>query len=128
MTVSNRAVGLGTLALGLVIMSSSFWADTTPVGTGFTLGFGAIASIFALWSLVARNPIKDHWSLSVVGLILFIGPWVGQFAGDAAAWTSWIGGALIMVLSGAAYIHDESDDAPQNADGQDRRSEPALTA
>jgi len=108
MNTSTRWIGVAALILGLFTMSASFWSGTTAAGAGFTLGFGAIASLYALWSLLARDPTKDHWSLTVVGLALFISPWLGQFAGDGAAWTSWVAGALIMGLAAFAYTHDES--------------------
>nr|WP_271213720.1 SPW repeat protein [Rhodococcus wratislaviensis]GLK40935.1 hypothetical protein GCM10017611_78100 [Rhodococcus wratislaviensis] len=120
MNMSTRWTGAAALILGLVTMSASFWSDTTTAGTGFTLGFGAIASLYALWSLIARDPTKDHWSLTVVGLVLFIAPWVGQFAGDGAAWTSWIAGALIMGLSAYAYTHDESANVTEITKEQNR--------
>lgn len=120
MKFSNRWTGVAALILGLVAMSSAFWADTTAAGRGLTLGLGALASIYALWSLVARDPTKDHWALSVVGLVLFIAPWVGQFAGDGAAWTAWITGGLIMFLGGGAYTHDEAENRSETVRERDR--------
>lgn len=110
MFTSTRWTGVPVLLLGLFAMSASFLFDTTAVGAGLTLGFGAIAALYALWSLVARDPTKDHWSLTIVGLALFISPWVGQFAGDGAAWAAWVAGGLIMGLSAFAYTYDESAD------------------
>ena len=120
MNTSTRWIGVAALILGLFTMSASFWSGTTAAGAGFTLGFGAIASLYALWSLVARDPTKDHWSLTVVGLALFISPWLGQFAGDGAAWTSWVAGALIMGLAAFAYTHDESANVTEITTEQNR--------
>jgi hypothetical protein len=64
--------------------------------------------IFGMWSLIARDPTRDHWALTVVGLVLEVAPWVGGFAGDGAAWVAWTTGLLLMVLAGAAYINDEA--------------------
>ncbi|NGP06631.1 SPW repeat protein [Rhodococcus sp. 14C212] len=122
MKISNSSAGTIALILGIVTMTASVWFDTTPVGSGVTLGLGAIAAIYALWSLIARDPTKDHWSLSVVGLILFISPWIGQFAGDGAAWTAWIAGALIMLVGGAAYLADESADVAAATREEERRT------
>ncbi|TCN46295.1 SPW repeat-containing protein [Rhodococcus sp. SMB37] len=122
MTDTRKLAGGAAALLGLVTMSAGIWADTTPVGSGLTLGFGALATLYALWSLIARNPTKDHWALSVVGLVLFVVPWVGQYAGDAAAWTSWISGALIMLIAGTAYVQDESDDLTEKTERHDRET------
>ncbi|CCW10314.1 hypothetical protein RAJCM14343_1645 [Rhodococcus aetherivorans] len=118
MKISNSSAGAIALILGIVTMTASVWFDTTPVGSGVTLGLGAIAAIYALWSLIARDPTKDHWSLSVVGLILFISPWIGQFAGDGAAWTAWIAGALIMLVGSSAYLADEFADVTASTQGR----------
>ncbi|EME66257.1 MULTISPECIES: SPW repeat domain-containing protein [Rhodococcus] len=122
MKISNSFAGAIALILGIVTMTASVWFDTTAVGSGVTLGLGAIAAIYALWSLIARDPTKDHWSLSVVGLILFISPWIGQFAGDGAAWTAWIAGALIMLVGSSAYLADESADVTASTREQERRA------
>ncbi|MGW0174102.1 SPW repeat protein [Rhodococcus sp. NPDC003322] len=128
MKFSSTFAGGAALLLGLVTMSASFWADTTPIGSGLTLGLGAITAIYALWSLVAKDPTKDHWALSVVGLVLFIAPWVGQFAGDGAAWTAWIAGALVMAVAGTAYVADESTELTDTNARRDRETYRAAHA
>ena len=108
--LSNTAVGWASMALGLITATTPIWADTTPVGAGFTLGLGAMTAMYAGWSLIARDPTRDHWAMSVVGLVLAIAPWIGGYAGDSAAWVSWLGGATLMLLAGAAYITDERNE------------------
>jgi len=122
MTITRSVAGASALVLALGTMTASTWTNTTPVGAGLTLGLGAIAAIYALWSLIARDPTKDHWALSVVGLALFVCPWVGGFAGDGAAWTAWIAGALIMILAGTAYVSDEADDLTTATEMHDREN------
>jgi SPW repeat len=107
--MSRTAVGWTSMALGLVIAVTPAWAQTTAVGAGFTLGLGAMTLMYGGWSLIGRDPTRDHWAMSVVGLVLAIAPWIGGYAGDGAAWVSWIGGVALMVLAGAAYIADEAD-------------------
>jgi hypothetical protein len=106
--LNNTAVGWTAIALGLATAVTPAWATTTPVGAGFTLGLGAMTVIYGIWSLIARDPTRDHWALTVVGLVLEIAPWIGGFAGDGAAWVAWTTGLLLMVLAGAAYINDEA--------------------
>jgi hypothetical protein len=106
--LSNAVVGWTSMVLGGAIATTPAWAQTTPVGAGFTLGLGAMTMLYGGWSLIARDPTRDHWAMSVVGLVLAIAPWIGGYAGDHAAWVSWIGGLSLMVLAGAAYIADEA--------------------
>jgi hypothetical protein len=106
--LSNTVVGWTSIVLGLVIATTPAWAQTTPVGAGFTLGLGAMTMMYGGWSLIARDPTRDHWAMSVVGLVLAIAPWIGGYAGDPAAWVSWIGGLSLMVLGGGAYLADEA--------------------
>ena len=87
------------------------------MGVGFTLGLGAMTAMYAGWSLIARDPTRDHWAMSVVGLVLAIAPWIGGYAGDAAAWVSWLGGAGLMLLAGAAYIADEQNEVNSGPNG-----------
>ncbi len=108
--IRKTIVGWTSMALGVTIATTPAWAQTTPVGAGFTLGLGAMTLMFGGWSLIARDPTRDHWAMSVVGLVLAIAPWIGGYAGDSAAWVSWIGGLSLMVLAGAAYIADEANE------------------
>ena len=112
--LNNTAVGWSAVALGAGTAVTPVWAETTPVGVGFTLGAGALAVIYGLWGLLARDPTRDHWALSVVGLVLAISPWVGGFAGDAAAWVAWIAGLALLVIGGAAYVADEATNVAEN--------------
>ena len=112
--LNNTAVGWSAIALGAATAVTPVWAETTPVGVGFTLGAGALAMIYGLWGLLARDPTRDHWALSVVGLVLAISPWVGGFAGDAAAWVAWIVGPALLVIGGAAYVADEGTNVAEN--------------
>jgi hypothetical protein len=112
--VNNTVIGWSAIALGTATAVTPVWAETTPVGVGFTLGAGALAVIYGLWGLLAHDPTRDHWALSVVGLVLAISPWVGGFAGDAAAWVAWIAGAALLVIGGAAYVADEATNVAEN--------------
>lgn len=42
----RKPAGGAAVLLGLVTMSAGIWADTTPIGSGLTLGFGALATLY----------------------------------------------------------------------------------
>jgi hypothetical protein len=111
--LNKTAVGWTAITLGLITGITPAWATTAPVGAGFTLGLGAMTVMYGMWSLIARDPTRDHWALSVVGLVLGISPWVGGYAGDEAAWVAWIAGLALLALGGAAYIADEAANVAQ---------------
>ena len=97
-------VGVGTVVLGATVVHSS------PVGVAVTIGLGGMTAVFAVWSLLAVDPAHDYLTLAVVGFALFLGPWVGGFAGDGAAWTSWVSGFVVTALGVAGYVRGESRD------------------
>ncbi|HEX4225416.1 MAG TPA: SPW repeat protein [Pseudonocardiaceae bacterium] len=64
---------------------------------------GALIAIDGLISLAAPRQMASETIQAVLGVLLFIAPWVMGFAADSgAAWTSWIAGALTIVASGIA--------------------------
>jgi hypothetical protein len=107
MRVPGSWVGWTALVVGIAAVMAVTVAHSSPVGVGLTMGFGALTAIYALWSLLDIDPTHDHWALSVVGVTLFVAPWVGGFVGDGAAWTAWTCGLVVTVLGGAAYLRDE---------------------
>lgn len=104
-------VGWVALLIGVLTAVTPMWATTTPIAGAAAIGLGALTAVYAMWSLIARDPTKDHWALSVVGLILFLSPWVGGFAtAGAVAWVAWIAGLATALLGGFAYVQDEAAD------------------
>ncbi|MFD0839732.1 SPW repeat protein [Williamsia serinedens] len=67
-----------------------------------------LITVFAVWALIARDPTRDHWAIAVTGLLMVMAPWLGGFAGDAASWAAWIGGAIAMLGAGSAYVADDA--------------------
>ena len=55
---------------------------------------------------LVRNPTPIHWGLVVVGLALFIAPWIAGFASDGAAWTAWVSGFVALALGLMAWMRD----------------------
>ena len=111
--MNNTVVGWAAIVVGLVSAITPAWASPSPAAAGFTLGMGAMAVLYGVWSLIAHDPTRDHWALSVVGLILGISPWLAMFADERAAWAAWVCGLLLASISGAAYVRDEGDDATE---------------
>lgn len=97
-------VGLVTVVLGAVVV------HLPPAGVAVTVGFGGLTTVIAVWSLLAVDPTHDFLTLAVAGFALFLAPWVAGFAGDGAAWTVWLSGAIATALGVAGYLRGESLD------------------
>ena len=74
------------------------WADSAPAGAAVTLWLGAMTVIYGSWAVVSRDTASKHSPLLVIALSLAVVPWLGGFAGDAAAWISWIAGLALLVI------------------------------
>jgi SPW repeat-containing protein len=101
------AVGLGTVVLGATVVQSS------PAAVAVTVGLGSFTAVIAMWSLLAADPTRDYFTLSVVGFALFLTPWLAGFASNEAAWAAWIPGIIVTTLGVAGYLRGESLDFAQ---------------
>ncbi|WP_241997528.1 SPW repeat protein [Rhodococcus sp. SMB37] len=99
------------LVVGIVtVVLASTVVDSSVVATAVMIGLGGLTAVIALWSLLATDPTRDYLGLAVVGLALFLAPWVGDFASGATGWTAWISGFLVTVLGVVGYLRGESLD------------------
>jgi SPW repeat len=100
-------IGRAALIVGLATVLLGVAAHTTAAGTAVTIGLGGLTAVIAVWSLLAVDPTHDFLTLAVTGFALFLSPWVAGFAGDDAAWTAWVAGALGAALGVAGYLRGE---------------------
>ena len=110
MTSDRAWIGWAAVALGVCAVVAAFGASSTRVGEGFAFGFGAFIAFFGVLSVLARNRTPDHWGLLVVGLAMFIVPFLGNgYNADlGASWTCWVAGGLAMVLGGIGWLGDQT--------------------
>jgi SPW repeat-containing protein len=68
---------------------------------------GVLLVIGGLWSLSAPATRFTHWVEVLIGVLVFIAPWVlGFLALTAMAWSAWILGALAVILAGWVLLSD----------------------
>jgi hypothetical protein len=110
MTSDRAWIGWAALAVGVCAVVAAFAASSTTVGEGFAFGFGAFIAFFGVLSVLARNGTPDHWGILVVGLAMFIVPFLGNgYNVDlGASWTCWVAGGLAMVLGGIGWLGDKT--------------------
>lgn len=106
----RRWIGWAAVAVGVCAVVAAVTTSSTRVGEGFALGFGAFIAFFGMLTVLARNRRPDHWGLVVVGLAMFIVPFLGNgyTADPAASWTCWVAGSAAMVLGGIGWTSSQS--------------------
>jgi len=56
-----------------------------------------------LWSLAQPGSVASEYVHGVLGVLLFISPWVFAYSYlGGAAWTSWVAGVLTVAVAAAA--------------------------
>lgn len=94
-----------SLVLGVLLFISPFFGTATKGPISISLDawiIGVIGVILALLALAFVSTATIAEGLAVVlGILLFISPWILGFAAvSAAAWTAWIIGVLFVVVNG----------------------------
>ena len=75
--------------------------DTTALWT--LIVFGVLIAATALWSLARPGSVASEYVHGVLGVLLFVSPWVLGYSDlMGASWTSWIAGVLTVAAGLAA--------------------------
>lgn len=86
------------LALGVIVGVASL--VMAPVPTFLGLGTGLLvvaAAVFDMWRPSNLSVGLEAGS----GVIAFLLPWFGSFAGSGASWVVWV--AAVLIVAGAAW-------------------------
>jgi hypothetical protein len=87
------------LAAGAVTLLTPLWSDPGGGGRTAMLVLGIVLVLTALWSLYDPGAIASEYSHAVLGVLLFISPWVFSFTDtEVAAYTSWIAGVVAVAV------------------------------
>jgi uncharacterized membrane protein HdeD (DUF308 family) len=92
------AVVIGVLtALSPIVVAT----DTAALWT--LVVFGVLIAAAGLWSLGAPGSVASEYVHVVLGVLLFISPWVFAYSDlTGAAWTSWVAAVLTVAVGLAA--------------------------
>ena len=87
----TRLQDWGTLLAGLYAALSPIWVSTTGEREAFwaLIVLGVLLAVTALFSLALPGVVATEWLAVLFGVLLF-----------AAPWTSWVVGAIAVVLGG----------------------------
>ena len=101
----NRLQDWVTLLAGVYTATSPLALSTIGMtGEGKVvvamITLGALLVISSIVSLARPNLIAAEWATTLVGVLLFVAPWVVGYTGlTGAAWTSWLVGAVVVGVS-----------------------------
>lgn len=82
----------------MAVMTAAAW--TAWIG-------GVLLVIVGLYDLSSPDNRVGEWVQGVIGVLLFIAPWVLGFSGLAAmAWSAWVAGVLVVVLAASVVFFE----------------------
>ncbi len=91
------------IVVGLYAVLSTAWTAHAGMSVALMIIFGGLLVISGLVNLAMPGMPAVEWAQAVVGLLLFLSPWFGSYTGaSGAAWTSWITGAIAVIVTAAA--------------------------
>jgi uncharacterized membrane protein HdeD (DUF308 family) len=94
--------GVALLA-GLYALLSPLWTNTDTAAMWSLIVLGALIAAASIGPLMGRTMDTMEYAHAAFGVLLFIAPWVLGYAElTAAAWTSWIVGAVTVAVGLAA--------------------------
>ena len=101
-----------SLVLGVLLFISPWVFSTSTIGSSSWDAWiiGVIGVILALWALASlRTAFVVEGISLILGVLLFISPWVLGFAAlSSAAWTTWVIGVLFVLVNGWTLLQTRS--------------------
>jgi hypothetical protein len=90
--------GVYTATSPLALSTVGMTGDGRVVAVMITLG--ALLASSSIVSLARPNVTATEWATTLLGVLLFVAPWVVGYTGvTGAAWTSWLVGVTVVVVS-----------------------------
>lgn len=91
------------VVLGGYLILGTLWTATSGAAMAAMIVLGAALVATAVWSLAMPGSLTSEYAHMLVGVLLFISPWVlGYTAFAGASWTSWVVGVLAVIAGVAA--------------------------
>jgi hypothetical protein len=91
------------LVIGVLVALSPVVVTTSAAAVWGLVVLGVVLAVTGLWSLAMPGSAASEYVHVVLGVLLFIAPWVlGYSALAGASWTSWIGGILAVIVGATA--------------------------
>jgi hypothetical protein len=87
------------VAAGLYAALSTLWTPQFGSSMPMMIALGVLLAAAGVWNLAMPGLVAMEWVQAVIGALLVISPWVGNYSTSAGvAWTSWICGVIGVVV------------------------------
>jgi len=91
------------VAVGAYAALSVLWTTQAGSSMPIMITLGVLLAAAGVWSLAMPGLVTMEWIHVVIGALLVVSPWIGGYAMEAGvAWTSWICGAVAIVVGALA--------------------------
>ncbi|MFE4727418.1 SPW repeat protein [Microbacterium sp. NPDC056736] len=92
------------VAVGLVAAVSALFMPAMGASMAWMLILGVLLIASGIVNLAMPGMAAMEYVQLALGALLFVAPWLGGYADmqSAAAWVSWIGGALAAIVAALA--------------------------
>lgn len=91
------------VVLGAYLVLSTTWTSVPGGGAAAMVVLGVLLIVASVWSLALPASMTSEYGHMLLGVLLFLAPWVLGFAAyGAAAWTCWVIGVLVVLIGAAA--------------------------
>ena len=97
----TRPQDWATLVAGVYAALTPIWVSTTGERGAFwaLIVLGVLIALTSLVALAMPGVVATEWLTVLFGVLLFVAPWVLTYTDRfGASWTSWIVGAIAVVL------------------------------
>jgi hypothetical protein len=93
------------IAAGLAVALSSLFVPPMGASVAIMLTLGVLLIVSGLVNLAMPGLVAMEYVQGALGVLLIISPWIGGYADPmtfGAAWMSWIGGAVVVIVAALA--------------------------
>jgi uncharacterized membrane protein HdeD (DUF308 family) len=99
----SRVQDWAALVIGVLVALSPIVVTTSRAALLALIVLGVVLALAGLWSLAVPGSVASEYVHLALGVLLFIAPWVLAYSTlVGAAWTSWIGGVLAVIVAATA--------------------------
>jgi uncharacterized membrane protein HdeD (DUF308 family) len=99
------------VVLGVLLFITPFVFGATPItAAAYTAYIGGVLLVIAgLFDLATPKNQAGEWAEALLGVLVFISPWVLGFSGlTPMAWSAWIIGVLSVVLAASVLFAERN--------------------